>query len=198
MNLIEEAERLKYEIIYNHHYDKCFRGDREIYDRFWERINKLYQYRDLYNNANKIKNEIIQQYYYRENTKKEFEKQKIIKKKEYENKKIKYKNEENNQKIDYENKLQSIINNYNNECLKENNLIIQLEKDISNLEEEIKLLEEKVQDEINLKKIEALNKINNKFKIEKIKYENEKAIEKKKESEFEIEKKNLKVKKKLK
>ena len=81
MNLIEEAERLKYEIIYNHHYDKWFRGDREIYDRFWERINKLYQYRDLYNNANKIKNEIIQQYYYRENTKKEFEKQKIIKKK---------------------------------------------------------------------------------------------------------------------
>ncbi len=173
--------------------------ERNIYDRFWERSNKLFQYRDLYNNANNIKNEIIQQYYNRENAKKQFENQKIIKKKEYENKKIQYKNEENNKKIDYDNKLQSIINNYNNECLKENDLIIQLEQDISNLEEEIRLLEQKVQDEINLKKIEALNKINNKFKIEKIKYENEKAIEKKKKNlNLKLKKKNFKVKKKLK
>ncbi len=54
MYLIEEAEKLKYEVIYHHHYDKCFHGN--IYDRFWERSNKLFQYRDLYNNANNIKN----------------------------------------------------------------------------------------------------------------------------------------------
>ncbi len=31
MYLIEEAEKLKYEVIYHHHYDKCFRGRSVIF-----------------------------------------------------------------------------------------------------------------------------------------------------------------------
>ena len=109
--------------------------------------------------------------------------------------KIKKKNinvKKREKKLKFENELEAIINEYNNECLKEENIIRALEQDIQNLEEEIKLEEEKFKSEIELKKIEVLNSIKNKYKILLIKYQHSKDLEKKeKEVEMEVKKKRI-------
>ncbi len=196
MSVIYEAERLRDQIQNHSHFSKCFFGG-ERYE-FNQHKEKLSKYRTLFDNANKLKNEIIEEYHKRNNKIKEYEREKVTKEKEYENKKEKYKYEEELEKLKFENELEAIINEYNNECLKEKNIIRALEQDIQNLEEEIKLEEEKFNSEIELKKIEALNSIKNKYKIELIKYQHSKDLEKKeKEVEMEVKKKEFESKKEI-
>ena len=96
MSVIYEAERLRDQIENHSHFSKCFSGERYNFNVHKE---KLSRYRKLFENANKLKNEIIEEYHKRNNKIKEYENEKVIKEKEYENKKEKYKCEEEREKI---------------------------------------------------------------------------------------------------
>ena len=197
MSLIYEAESLKGRIESHYHFSKCLNGYER--DTFNSKANDLNKCVNCHKELKSTEIQIINAYNEKNNLEKEKNNLKINAEKEIENtkKKIEYdiiiKEKEN------ENTLNDQRNIYNNNQIKKKNELIQLDLDIENLKKEIKEIEEKKNNEFNLKKKEELYKLSNEYKIKLIKYENQKRLEKQeKENLIEIKKKKFEADKEIK
>ena len=118
--------------------------------------------------------------------------------KELEYKKKQYSNEEEVKKQYYENLINNLKKELQNDKLKIECELNQINEDISNLKKEIDELNIKNKEEIELKKNEKLFELKNMYKIKLIKYKNMKELEKKrKEKDLFIKQKEFEAQKEI-
>lgn len=197
MSLIYEAEYLKGRIISHYHFSKCLNG----YERntFNSKANDLNKCVNCQKELKSTEIKIINAYNEKNNLEKAKNNLKLSVEKEIENTKKKIESDIIIKEKENENTLNDQRNIYNNNQIKKKNELIQLDLDIENLKKEIKEIEEKKNNEFNLKKKEELYKLSNEYKIKLIKYENQKKLEKQeKDNLIEIKKKKFEADKEIK
>ena len=201
MSKLYEAEKIRDQILSNDHYNNssCFsRYSDYYYNEFCSTRDLLAKYRNLYNSFEPMKNNIISRYNDIEYKKNELENNRKIYEKQFNNLEEKLTKEKEINHQQNENQLIQAKNNYDNEELYFKNLVERLDMDISNLNQEISKLNEKFNEEIDLKKKEVLFKIANEYKLKLIQYKNSKELEnQRKENEYLIKKAQFEAKKKI-
>jgi len=201
MSKLYEAEKIRDQILGNDHYNKssCFStSSNYYYNEFCSKRDLLRKYRNLYNSFEPMKNNIISRYNDIEYKKNELENNRKKYEKEFNNLEEKLRKEKEINHQQNENQLIQAKNNYDNEELCFKNLVERLDMDISNLNQEISKLNEKFNEEIDLKKKEVLFKIANEYKLKLIQYKNSKELEnQRKENEYLIKKAQFEAKKKI-
>ena len=201
MSKLYEAEKIRDQILGNRHYNKskCFStSSNYYYNEFCSKRDLLTEYRNLYNSFEPMKNNIISRYNDIEYKKNELENNRKIYEKQFNNLEEKLTKEKEINHQQNENQLIQAKNNYDNEELYFKNLVERLDMDISNLNQEISKLNEKFNEEIDLKKKEVLFKIANEYKLKLIQYKNSKELEnQRKENEYLIKKAQFEAKKKI-
>ena len=191
MTQINEAESFQNKIESHTHFNsKCISID-EI-NKYYGNKSKLKKIRNYFEDLNYKEEKII----IKENDKNILEKELnnliITTDKDLDNLKLKLDNMKEIYIKERENDLNNIINNYNAYELKKKYDIESLDKEIENLNKEIKIKKETLYNELELKKKESLFKLVNEFKLKLLQYTNKKKLEKlEKEKEMEIKKKKF-------
>ena len=201
MSKLYEAEKIRDQILGNRHYknSSCFStSSNYYYNEFCSKRDLLLEYRNLYTIFELMKNDIISTYNDIEYKKNELENNRKNYEKQFNNLEEKLAKEKEINHQQNENQLIQAKNNYDNEELYFKNLVERLDMDISNLNQEISKLNEKFNEEIDLKKKEVLFKIANEYKLKLIQYKNSKELEnQRKQNEYLIKKAQFKAKKKI-
>jgi len=198
MSKLYEAEKIRDQIYRHYNNSSCFSRYNDYYNYFCSFSDLLTEYRNLYNSFEPMKNNIISRYNDIEYKKNELENNRKKYEKEFNNLEEKLTKEKEINHQQNENQLIQAKNNYDNEELYFKNLVERLDMDISNLNQEISKLNEKFNEEIDLKKKEVLFKIANEYKLKLIQYKNSKELEnQRKENEYLIKKAQFEAKKKI-
>ena len=176
MSLINEAYLLQKRIENHQHYNKCLL-DFE-FNEFDSKRKDLNKYIECFNDIKKYEIDIIKGCCDKKNAEQELTNLKITSKKELDNVKQKLEVLEDLNMKENEITLNDYKNKYKNDDLKNYYELIQLDKDLSNLDKEIKQIKENLDYELNLKKEEELYKLSNEYKIKLIQYANQKKLEK--------------------
>ena len=196
MSNIYEATSLQNKIQNNSHFDTCFKNS--YYYSFCNKKNELNRIKQCYDNNIEYEKLIIEENYKKKSKENELNNNRDLNKKELEYKKIQYSNEEEVKKQYYENLINNLKKELENDKLKIECELNQINEDISNLKKEIDELNKKNKEEIELKKNEKLFELKNMYKIKLIKYKNMKELEKKrKEKDLFIKQKEFEAQKEI-
>ena len=196
MSYIQECEIIKNKIISHPHFNTClFDNDYDIFFKTQEELEKI---KNCYENAINIEKEIIDEYHHKINKENELYNLIELTTEIYNNE---CKKLDNNVEINLK-RNESNLNIYENEFnviqLTQKNKLNQLDQDIINLKEAIEELKKKYNSEIEIKKKEIRNKLSNKYKIELLRYSNQKEMENQmKENEMMIKKYEFEMKKEI-
>lgn len=190
MAQINEAESLRREIESHSHFGNCLPANKK--HEFYSKKNDLIKARDCFNDLKNIETDIINATLIKRNSEKELNNLKAISEKDLDNVKQKLNlMDELNLKTN-ENELNNLKDRYKNFQLKKKYDIEQLNKDISNLKNQIEAKKESLNMELDLKTKEELFKLKNEYQIELLRYTNKKKLEKQeKEKEDEIKRKKF-------
>ena len=194
---IEAAETIRNNIYNSNHYSKCLSYNQQY--NFTYQNNKLNRIRNCYDNIISYETKIIEINNRNITKQKEKENQEEIFKKDLE---IKRKENENVIKISEkqkENELNEFNQKWDISILKNESKLSQINEDIINLEKEIKELDLKTKEEIELLKKEKLYELKNEYKLNLLRYKNSKELEKaEKEKDEEIKRKQFDAEKEIK
>ena len=194
---IQAAEIIRNNIKYSNHYSKCLSYNQQSI--FTNENDKLIRIRNCYDNIISYETKIIEINNRNITKQKEKENQEEIFKKDLE---IKRKKNENVIKISEKQK-ENELNEFNQKLdisiLKNESKLSQINEDIINLEKEIKELDLKTKEEIELLKKEKLYELKNEYKLNLLRYKNSKELEKaEKEKDEEIKRKQFDAEKEIK
>jgi len=169
---IQAAEIIRNNIKYSNHYSKCLSYNQKC--NFTNQNDKLIRIRNCYDNIISYETKIIEINNRNKTKQKEKENQEEIFKKDLE---IKRKENENVIKISEKQK-ENELNEFNQKLdisiLKNESKLSQINEDIINLEKEIKELDLKTKEEIELLKKEKLYELKNEYKLNLLRYKNSK------------------------
>ena len=193
---IQAAETIRNNIYNSNHYSKCLSNYQQY---ITYQNNKLNRIRNCYDNIISYETKIIEINNRNITKQKEKENQEEIFKKDLE---IKRKENENVIKISEKQK-ENELNEFNQKLdisiLKNESKLSQINEDIINLEKEIKELDLKTKEEIELLKKEKLYELKNEYKLNLLRYKNSKELEKaEKEKDEEIKRKQFDAEKEIK
>ena len=196
MASIKEAELLQKRIENHGHFYNCLVGFE--FDNFNSKRNDLNKCITCYNNLKYYETEIIRICCDKKNIEQLLENLKITNEKDLENVQKKLEVLEELKKKENEITLNDYKNKYKTDDLKNYYELIELDKELSNLDKDIKEIKENLDNELNLKKKEKLFKLSNDYKFKLLQYTNQKKLEKQlKENDLEIQKKRFEAKKEI-
>ena len=196
MSNIYEATSLQNKIQNNSHFTTCFKNN--YYYSFCNKKNELNRIKQCYDNNIEYEKLIIEENYKKKSKENELNNNRDLNRKEIEYKKKQYSNEEEVKKKYYENLINNLKKKLENDKLKLECELNQINGDIFNLKKEIDELNIKNKEEIELKKNEKLYELKNIYEIKLIKYKNMKELEKKrKEKDLFIKQKEFEAQKEI-
>ena len=194
---IQAAKTISDKIVYSNHYSSCLSSyQRRIFTNQNEKLNRI---RNCYDNIIYYETKIIEINNRNKTKEKEKENQDEIFRTDLE---MKRKKNENCIKIEekrIENELNELNQKLDISILKNESKLSQITADIINLGKEIKELDLKNKEEIELLKKEKLYELKNEYKLNLLRYKNIKELEKaEKEKNEEIKRKQFEAEKEIK